>query len=435
MVRSRCVRLPSVPTPDIEATLTRVARHDAPRVLSVLATRFRDLDLADEAVQDALADAARAWPRDGIPDNTGGWLMTAAHRRAIDSYRRRRREVQRRQRAEHDIHENRFTADVGGERMIDDGEVGVASADERLRLVLLCCHPALDIDAQVALTLRLVGGLTVTEISRAFLVPEATLAQRIVRAKRKIRTAGMTLEMPSHIEQRLDAVLVIVYLVFNEGYLSHGEGNDPIRSDFVDEAVRLAEVVAELAPDSAEALGLVALCRFHRARSAGRFAPDGGLIVLGDQDRSTWDLAEIGAANGVLGAAMTMMRPGRFQIEAMIGAEHANARTATETNWPHIVRLYAQLSAMTDSPVIALNHAVAVAEAEGPLAGLTHLDRLTRLDDYHLFWATRGELHRRAGSFEAARTAFDRALTLTTSDAERRHLLERRSQLPGDPVR
>lgn len=315
--------------------------------------------------------------------------------------------------------------------MIDDTEVGPASADERLRLVLLCCHPALDIDAQVALTLRLIGGLTVAEISRAFLVPEPTLAQRIVRAKRKIRTAGMTLAMPERIEQRIDAVLVTVYLVFNEGYLSHAEGNDPIRSELVDEAIRLAEVVSELAPDSAEALGLVALCHFHRARSASRFAPDGGLIVLGDQDRSTWDLTEIRAGNDALRTAMAMMRPGRFQIEAMIGAEHANARTAADTNWPHIARLYAQLSAMTDSPVVALNHAVAVAEADGALAGLSHLDQLTMLDDYHLFWATRGELLRRAGSYEAAATAFDRALTLTTSDPERRHLLERKRQLAG----
>ncbi len=414
--------MPSVPTPDTAATdaLSRVARLDAPRVLSVIATRFRDLDLADEAVQEALTDAARSWPTVGVPTNPAGWLMTVANRRAIDVYRRQKRQRQRLDAAAPDLDEARHGSDAGGDHMISD-DAGL-EADERLRLILLCCHPALDEDAQVALTLRLVAGLTVSEISRAFLVPEATLAQRIVRAKRKIKTANMTLTIPTAFDERLDAVLAVLYLVFNEGYLAHDATQDAIRHELVDEAVRLTTIVTELAPESAEALGLLALERFHRARSAGRFDGDDQMVLLADQDRSTWDLTEINEANRLLGTALGHMSPGRFQLEALIAAQHANARTAADTDWPQISRLYEQLATITGSPVVALNHAVAVAEADGPLAGLTLVDRIDGLGDYHLYWAVRAELSRRAGRMDAARAAAEHALTFEVHTTERRRL-------------
>lgn len=423
-VRSRCVRLATGPTPDQAAmvadVLARVARSDAPRVLSVIATRFRDLDLADEAVQDALADAVRSWPDTGVPENPGGWLMTVAQRRAIDGYRKQQRQRRGLDSVAFDLDEARHESDRGGEHMIVDG--GATDADERLRLILLCCHPALDSDAQVALTLRLVAGLSVAEIGRAFLVPEATLAQRIVRAKRKIKTANMSLSIPVAFEERLGAVLSVLYLVFNEGYLTHDAEREPIRHDLVDEAIRLTSVVVALAPESPEALGLLALEHFHRSRSASRFASAGELVLLDVQDRTRWDLGEIGEANQLLGTAMSMMRPGRYQLEALIAAQHANARTAEETDWSQIAALYAQLAATTHSPVVALNHAVAVAEADGPLAGLAMLERIEGLDDYHLAWATRAELSRRAGRFDDALRAVDRALALASHPSEQDRL-------------
>ncbi len=401
-----------------------MARRDAPRVMSVIATQFRDLDLADEAVQESLTDAARSWPAAGVPDSPAAWLMTVAKRRAIDVYRRQKRERARLDAVAPDLDEARYDSDAGGDHMIGDAGFDVENldGDERLRLMLLCCHPALDTDAQVALTLRLVAGLTVSEISRAFLVPEATLAQRIVRAKRKIRTAGMALTIPSAFDERLDAVLAVLYLVFNEGYLAHDAEREPIRHELVDEAVRLTAVVTELAPESAEAIGLLALERFHRARSAGRFDSVGDLILLDDQDRTAWDIDEIGEANRLLGAALANMRPGRFQLEALIAAQHANARTAADTDWPQIARLYEQLAQVTGSAVVALNHAVAVAEADGPLVGLALADELEGLDDYHLLWAVRAELSRRAGKMSDARRFAERALTYDVHGAERRRL-------------
>ncbi len=414
----------SDPTPDeaVADALARVARLDAPRVLSVIATNFRDLDLADEAVQEALTDAARSWPKAGIPANPAGWLMTVAKRRAIDVYRRQKRERQRLDAAAADLDEARYDSDEGGDHMIRDTSSDSGDGDERLRLILLCCHPALDTDAQVALTLRLVAGLTVSEISRAFLVPEATLAQRIVRAKRKIKTANMALTIPDAFDERVDAVLAILYLVFNEGYLAHDAEREPIRHDLVDEAVRLTALVTELAPESAEATGLLALERFHRARSAGRFDSSGDLVLLDTQDRSAWDLEEIGEANRLLGSALARMRPGRFQLEALIAAQHANARTAADTDWPQISRLYEQLAQVTNSAVVALNHAVAVAEADGPLAGLALVDKLDGLDDYHLLWAVRAELSRRAGRMDDARLFVERALSFDVHATERRRL-------------
>lgn len=316
--------------------------------------------------------------------------------------------------------------------MIDDDRHGDGAdvRDDRLRLMLLCCHPALDRHTQVALTLRLVGGLTTVEIAAAFLVPEATLAQRIVRAKRKIRDAGIPLSIPADLTNRVDALLAVLYLVYNEGYLTRGGGStEPVRVDLVHEAIRLTTQLVELLPDHAEVDGLLALQLFHASRSATRLDQHGELVLLDRQDRTRWDLDTIQEGNRVLARALRRMQPGPYQVQAVIASYHANARTADETDWPAIARAYSQLVAMTDSPVVRLNHAIAVAMADGPLAGLALLDGLTGLDRYHLLHSTRGELLARAGEDLAASAAFDRALTLVDNPAERRHLERRRSGL------
>jgi len=301
--------------------------------------------------------------------------------------------------------------------------------DERLRLMLLCCHPALSAEAQVALTLRLVGGLTTEEVAAAFLVSPATMAQRIVRAKRKIRTAGIPMSMPDDLDERLGIVLGTLYLVFNEGYLAHGGDSEPIRHDLMAEALRLTRLVVDLSDGHPEALGLLAVELFARSRVGARTGPDDALILLEDQDRSTWNAADIDEANGVLTDAIGQMQPGPHQVQALIGSHHANARVAADTDWPAIVTLYAQLDAMDGSPVIKLNHAVAVAMADGPLHGLRMVERLEGLEDYHLFWATKGELMARAGHGREAVPAFERALELATNGAERAHLGRRLAQV------
>lgn len=415
-------------TDPVEERLDRAMRDECPRILSVLAARFGDLDLADDAVQDAMIEAARTWPDDGVPPNVGGWLMTTARRRALDRLRSARRADARLESAAPHLDEQREAPDVRMTDMIDESP-GDEAADERLRLLLLCCHPALNVDAQVALTLRLVGGLTTPEIAAAFLIPEATLAQRIVRAKSKIRTAGIPLSLPEQLTDRLNTVLAVLYLVFNEGYLAHDDTKDSIRTDLVEEAIRLTRLVAELAPDEPEPPGLLALELFHRSRQASRLDALGDLVLLDDQDRTTWDRHVIAEGNEVLARAMAMMQPGPYQVQAMIAAHHANARTADDTDWVTISALYAQLDAMSDSPVVRLNRAVAVAMADGPLAGLELLDQIAELDDYHLLWATRGELSRRANRDTDARHAFQRALDLAPNAAERRHLERRLAEL------
>lgn len=413
-------------------------RDDCPRILSILATRFGDLDLADDAVQDAMIEAVRTWPRDGVPPNVGGWLMTTARRRAMDRLRAAKRARDRLESSAHHLDEMREAPDVRLTDMIDDHTNGddatarggaAGRPDERLRLLLLCCHPALNVDAQVALTLRLVGGLTTAEISAAFLVPEATLAQRIVRAKSKIKTAGIPLSLPEHLTDRLGAVLSVLYLVFNEGYLAHDESKESIRSELIDEAIRLTRLVVDLAVGEAEPLGLLALELFHHSRQDSRVDALGDLVLLDDQDRTSWDGEVIAEANGVLGRAIDLMQPGPYQVQAMIAAQHANAPTSEQTDWLTIAALYAQLDAMVDSPVVRLNRAVAVAMSDGPLRGLQMLDDITGLDDYHLFWATRGELCRRADRRTDARDAFTKALELAPNAAERRHLERRLAAL------
>ena len=390
-------------------------------MLALLARRFGDLDLADEAVQDALLSAVADWPAKGIPDNPAAWLYTVARNGAVD---RLRRVASARRRLAESAHE--LTAEweeaEEGDMIIDNSTVG----DEQLRLMLLCCHPALDRDAQVALTLRLVGGLSTPEIAAAYLVPEATLAQRIVRAKRKIREAGIPLSIPAALDERVDALLAVLYLVFNEGYLARGESDAATRIDLADEAIRLTQLAVALLPENPEVEGLLALESFHRARISARTA-SGELVLLEDQDRTAWDLALIGDANALLAAAMRRMRPGSYQLQALIAAHHANARTAADTDWSAIAGHYAQLAQMTNNPVVELNRAVAVAMADGPMAGLALLDGIEGLGHYHLLHSTRGELQLRAGL--PARESFERALALVANAAERRHLERRLDSL------
>lgn len=285
------------------------------------------------------------------------------------------------------------------------------------------CHPALDRDSQIALTLRLVGGLTTVEIAAAFIVPEPTLAQRIVRAKRKIRVAGIPLTIPANLTERVDALLAVLYLIFNEGYVARGESATVARVDLADEAIRLTRQALDLLPETTEVEGLLALELMHRARLDGRVDELGEIVLLEHQDRTRWDLALIREDNAVLGAAMRRMSPGSFQLQAMIAALHANAREAADTDWPRIVTLYGQLLAMTGNPVVALNRAVAVAMADGPLAGLELLSGVEGLENYHLFHATRGELQLRAGL--PSRESFELALELAVNPAEQRHLRSR----------
>jgi RNA polymerase sigma-70 factor (ECF subfamily) len=402
--------------------VTRLAREESGRVIALLAHRFGDLDLADDAVQDALLEALQ-WNE--IPDNPAAWLYTVARNRAIDRLRREASARRRLLSAAPDLlSASDHSAQEVPAMIVEHTDVG----DEHLRLALLCCHPALDRDSQVALTLRLVGGLTTVEIAAAFLLPEATLAQRIVRAKRKIRDAGIPLTIPAALDERVEALLTVLYLIFNEGYLSRGS-TATVRVDLVDEAVRLTRQALTLLPGNAEVEGLLALELFTRARSDARIA-GGELVLLEDQDRTTWNLSEIDAANRVLVAALARMSPGPFQLQAVIAAHHANAPTAADTDWPAIAGAYAQLSAMTASPVVALNHAVAVAMADGPRAGLVLLDRIAGLDDYHLYWAARGELLVRSGDKDASARAFRRARELATNPAEQRHL-DRRIRAVG----
>lgn len=390
-------------------------------MLAILARQFRNLDLAEDAVQDALASAAATWPERGVPDNPPAWLLTVARNRAIDRLRRQQSARRRERAAAPDL----VVDDSPTDRPImTDDPHHPTGADDRLRLMLLCCHPALDQAAQVALTLRLVGGLTTTEIAAGLLLPEATLAQRIVRAKRKIRDAGIPLTIPTDVAERIDVVLGVLYLVFNEGYLSRST-DAVVRIDLVDEAIRLTEAFAGLVDDHPEALGLLALQRFHHARAGTRTDATGVLILLEDQDRTRWNLEEIAAAEAVLIRALRLMRPGPYQLQAIIARHHATARSAADTDWPAIVAAYAQLVAMTASPVARLNHAVAIAMADNPHAGLAALDRIEGLARYHLFHAAKGELLVRAGHSAEAATAFLTAMSLTANESERRHLARR----------
>lgn len=419
----------------VEAAITVAARGEAGRVLALLARRFGDIDLAEEAVQDALLQAWRTWPRDGVPANPAGWLLVAARRAAVDRLRheasQRRRaagaaadptvaggDAARADRGDIGSSVGEATEETPDERLLDPG---YEIPDERLRLILLCCHPALDRDAQVALTLRLVVGLTTTEIAAGFLIPEATLAQRLVRAKRKIRAARIPLSLPPDLTDRLDAVLTIVYLVFTEGHFSAG-GGDLVRVDLAAEAVRLAVLIDELAPDRATVLGLRALVTYHHARRDARIDGAGDLVLLDDQDRTRWHADEIAEADALLHRAMRMAPPNRYSLLAVVAGLHAHATSSADTDWVTACRAYDTLERLDPSPVVRLNHAVALAMRDGAPAGLDALDRIDGLDAYHAFHVARGHLLRRSGDVQGAEAAFRRASALSVNEAQRRYL-------------
>ncbi len=381
-----------------------------------------DFDLAEEAVQDAFLVALERWPADGVPSNPGAWIVTTARNRAIDRLRRRRRLADKQGELLLDLERASAFHDVSGEP--DD------IPDDRLRLIFTCCHPALAPEARVALTLRTLGGLTTGEVARAFLVAEATMAQRLVRAKRKIATAGIAYEVPDaeRLPSRLPSVLATLYLVFNEGY-SATAGDALVRRDLCAEALRLGRVLAGLMPDEPEILGLQALMLLQDSRRDARTDADGRLVLLADQDRGRWDRTAIGAAVALLDRAVELGPPGPYVLQAAIAAEHAHAPAAADTDWRRIAGLYARLGAVAPSPVVELNRAVAVAMADGPAAGLALVDALSGLDGYHLLHATRADLLRRLGRDADALAAYGRALELVSNPVERAFLEGRVAEL------
>jgi len=386
--------------------------------VAVLVRVFGDIDIAEEAVADAFTVAVQRWPADGLPASPAGWIITTARNRAID---RLRREASRA-----DRHAQAALLHARDEP-IEEGPV----RDDRLRLIFTCCHPALGRGAQVALTLRLLGGLTTAEIARAFLVPEPTMAQRLVRAKGKIRDARIPYRVPAaaHLAGRLQSVLAVVYLVFNEGYAA-SSGAALVRADLCAEAIRLGRQLAELMPDEPEVRGLLALMLLAMSRRAARTTDGGDLVPLADQDRDRWDRALIAEGQAIVRDCLRRNDPGVYQIQAAINAVHSDARSAAATDWSQIVQLYDQLLAYDPSPVVALNRAVAVAEVDGPGTALALVDALD-LGTYHLFHAIRADLLRRLGRDVEARAAYETAITLTDNAAEREFLRRRRQSLAG----
>ncbi len=390
-----------------DALIDRIFREESGRSVATLIRVFGDIDAAEDAVQDAFAIALRKWPADGLPVNPGGWITTTARNRAIDQFRR----------------EARGRAILG--ELIDEGEETNGEQaqpvqDDRLRLIFTCCHPALSVEAQVALTLRLLGGLNTTEIARAFLVAEPTMAKRIVRAKHKIRAAHIPYRVPPEDELplRLRPVLSVLYLTYNAG--TEGPSGDELRR----EAIRLARSIASLMPDEAEVAGLLALLLLTESRWHARFGGDGSLVLLSDQDRGLWDRAMIGEGQAIVRACLRRNHPGPYQIQAAINAVHADAESIETTDWSQILVLYDQLFAVAPTPVVAMNRAIVLAEVDGPEAALAIVDRLD-LDDYHLFHATRADLLRRLERYDDATHAYANAARLAASSAERAFLLRK----------
>ncbi|WP_433928582.1 RNA polymerase sigma factor [Sorangium cellulosum] len=417
--------------PDVHRAIHAVFRIESARLIAGLARMVRDVGLAEELAQDALVAALERWPESGVPDNPGAWLMATAKRRAIDELRRHKRLDRKHEELGHEIEAQRAMAAPDLDAALDD-DVG----DDLLRLVFTACHPVLSTEAQVALTLRLLGGLTTDEIARAFLVPEPTVAQRIVRAKRTLAEARVPFEVPrgDELAPRLASVLQVIYLVFNEGY-SATAGDDWMRPALCEDALRLGRILAELVPKEPEVHGLVALLEIQASRSRARVGPSGEPILLLDQNRARWDhllirrgLAALERAEALGGAL------GPYALQAAIAACHARARTAEETDWARIAALYAALARITPSPVVELNRAVALSMAFGPAAGLAVVDALTSersLASYHLLPSVRGDLLAKLGRLDEARAEFERAASLTRNARERALLLERAAACAG----
>ena len=401
---------------DLSDRITRIFRDEYAVVVASLARRFGDLDIAEEAAGEAIVTAMERWPVDGVPPNPGGWLTTTAHRKGIDRIRRE---------STRDSRHRQAAMTIDDSPPPDTGAV----EDDRLRLVFTCCHPALAPAARVALTLRLVTGLTVPEIAAAFLVPETTMAQRITRAKAKIKAAKVPYRVPraEDLPSRTAGVLAVVYLVFNEGYLATA-GDEPVRDDLCEEAIRLARLLRVLLPRDPEVVGLLALMLLTHARRPARVGADGALVPLDEQDRTRWRRELVEEGHQLVRACLALNRPGPYQLQAAINAVHTDAATAAETDWSQVAALYDRLVALVPSPVVELNRAVAVAELHGPEVALDLVDRLD-LAAYHPWQATRADLLRRLGRHAEARAAYDAAIALIDNEAERAFLSGRRAQL------